>query len=95
MGDMQTTPQGLNVIGATIHIQLIEWLIEWFIEGFSENSETLSVHTIDLLMGLWILISVSILYSMLFRGVSVFYLLLCNISFAILWLALGYCVWIM
>ncbi len=89
MGDLQTTPQSLNVIGATIHIQLIEWLLEKL------DAEALPIQPIELLMSLWILISLSLLYFMLFKGVSVFYLLFCNISFAILWLALGYYAWIM
>jgi adenylate cyclase len=87
MGDRQTTPQGVNVIGATIHIQLIEWLLDL--------EEVLPVQSMDLLMGLWILISILTLYFMLFKGVSVFYLLLCNISFAVTWVGLGYYVWIM
>ena len=87
LGDLHITPQGTNVMGATIHIQLIEWLLS--------DAPLLPAAQLDLLTWIWLIVTLSLLYFMLFKGVSVFYLLLSNLLLALTWLALGYYMWIM
>jgi adenylate cyclase len=86
LGDLHTTPQGINIKGVTVHIQLIEWLLS--------SAPILPASQLEIVTWLWLIISLSFLYWMLFRGVSVFYLLLSNIVLAVSWLALGYYLWI-
>lgn len=86
LADLHTTPQGLNIMGVVVHVQLIE--------SFLSDAPAYPADKLEWFSLIWLCLSLLIVYALLFRGNSVFLLLSVSFSLAIIWLGVGYYFWL-
>ncbi|HHC74719.1 MAG TPA: adenylate/guanylate cyclase domain-containing protein [Thiothrix sp.] len=86
LNDIHATPQSSSSMGVEIHLQLIE--------SFLSDVPAYPVGKLEWFSLIWLCLSLLIVYSLLFRGNSVFLLLSVSLSLAIIWLGIGYYFWL-
>jgi adenylate cyclase len=86
LADLHTTPQGLNIMGVVVHVQLIE--------SFLSDAPAYPADKLEWFSLIWLCFSLLVVYVLLFRGNSVFLLLSVSFSLAIIWLGVGYYFWL-